>query len=56
MAMGSVCKLKTILDKPEMKEYGLSTRFDLKLLMARFAGYGFHSQCMFSLTEIQEFV
>ena len=49
-------RLKDILDKPEMKEYGLSTRFDLKFLMAKFAGYGFHNQYMLSLTEFRKAV
>ena len=47
-------KFRAILCTPQMKEYEHSPRFDLRFFMASFAGYGFHDECMLSLSDIQQ--
>ena len=49
-------KLSTILDDPEIQAYERSPHFDLKFYMARFAGYGLHSDCMLDLAEFRQFL
>lgn len=46
-------KLKEILDDPRIKEYEQSPRFNLKFFVASFAGYGFHTDCMVSLSNFR---
>lgn len=47
-------KLKQILDDPVFIKYAQSSRFDLKFFVAKFAGYGFHEDCMISLAEFRQ--
>ena len=47
-------QLKTILSDSQIAKYGQSQRFDLKFFVSNFAGYGLHSDCMFSLDEFKE--
>jgi hypothetical protein len=46
--------LSSILDSPDVIAYGLSQRFDLRFFVSNFAGYGLHSDCMFSLTQFRK--
>jgi hypothetical protein len=46
-------KLKDILDDPGFIEYAHSLRFDLKFFVAKFAGYGFHTECMLPLSDFR---
>ncbi len=47
-------QLWKILTKSELDKYAHSDLFDLKFYVNTFAGYGFHSSCMYSLTEIRK--
>jgi len=47
-------KLNTILNDPKIKEYGDSSKFDLKFYVAKFAGYALHADCMVTLDQFQK--
>ena len=47
-------KLSTILDDPEIQAYEQPPHFDLKFYVARFAGYGLHTDCMLDLGEFRK--
>jgi hypothetical protein len=46
-------KLLDIIDSPKIKELNSLSIFDLKFFAVKFAGYGFHQDCMASLEEFQ---
>jgi len=47
-------KLKTLINAPEIEAYAKSLSFDLRFFVARFSGYGMHTQCMLPLAEFQK--
>jgi hypothetical protein len=49
-------KLKNILDDAKIAAYGLSQHFDLRFFVASFAGYGLHTNCMFSMSEFRRII
>lgn len=46
-------KLKTILNDKKIDDYLQSNKFDLRFYVSSFAGYGLHSDCMFTLAEFR---
>jgi hypothetical protein len=46
--------LKEELEKPEFIKFGDTERFDLRFFISSFAGYGLHSDCMFTLTQFRK--
>jgi len=49
-------KLRSILENNEVITYGNSEIFDLRFFVSSFAGYGLHSDCMFTLSELREYL
>lgn len=49
-------KLRSILENKEVIAYGDSEFFDLRFFVSSFAGYGLHSDCMFKLSELREYL
>jgi hypothetical protein len=49
-------KLRSILENKEVIAYGDSEFFDLRFFVSSFAGYGLHSDCMFTLSELREYL
>jgi hypothetical protein len=46
--------LKTILSDSEIDKFKPSERFDLRVHIASFAGYGLHANCMLTLSEFRD--
>ncbi|MBN2340879.1 MAG: hypothetical protein JXR45_05285 [Deltaproteobacteria bacterium] len=47
-------KLSSILDDPKAVAYGQTQHFDLRFFVSSFAGYGLHSDCMLTLTQVRK--
>jgi hypothetical protein len=47
-------KLKKILDDPELDKYEKAELFDLRFYVSSFAGYGLHTDCMWTLAEFKK--
>lgn len=45
-------KLGSILNSKAIQSYGRSELFDLRFFVSNFAGYGLHSDCMFTLDKL----
>jgi hypothetical protein len=47
-------KLNAILSDPQFDAYDKSQHFDLRFYIARFAGYGLHTDCMLTLSQFRK--
>lgn len=47
-------KLTTLLDDPIFLSHDKNDHFDLRFFVSTFAGYGMHSDCMYTLNEFQD--